>query len=73
MAKLKEVGKFLDENVAILDQRISSQYSTFLDSKPTFCTYYHINEKMSTTDKGLKNTERLIEDESPTRYNKIKR
>jgi hypothetical protein len=73
MAKFAKVADFLDENVAIVNRRINSQYSAFLDSKPTFCTYYHINEKLSTTDKGLKDTERLIEDGSPTRYNKIKK
>ena len=73
MAKFQKVADFLDENVAIVSRRINSQYTTFLDSKPTFCTYYHINEKMSTTDKGLEDTERLIEPGSPTRYNKIKR
>ena len=71
MAKFQKVADFLDENVAIMGRRINSQYSTFLEQKPTFCTYYHINEKMSTTDKGLRDSERLIEPGSPTRYKNI--
>ena len=71
MAKFLEREKFINENVALLSKRISNQYSTFLESRPTFVTYYHINTKLSTVDKGSKDVEALLDSNSPTRYNRI--
>ena len=61
MAKFMSKPQFLDENISLMSRRINSQYSTFLEMNPTFTTYYHINTKMSTTDKGTKDIEELLD------------
>jgi hypothetical protein len=65
-----EREEFINHNVAILANRLHGQYTRFLDSKPTFVTWYHINDKLSTVDKGTKDIEALLDENSPIRYNK---
>jgi hypothetical protein len=55
-----------------MQRRINNQYSVFLDTKPTFATYYHINTNQSTVDKGLQTSSQLTAAGSSIRYNKIK-
>lgn len=71
MAKFNSPAEFINSNVSILAERQSSMYSLYLESKPTFTTYYHVNKIMSRTDKGLKMPERLNGALSPIRYNKL--
>ena len=71
MAKFKSPAEFINTNVDMLANRQSSMYSLFLESKPTFTTYYHINKIKSRTDIGLKMPERLNGTLSPIRYNKL--
>ena len=71
MAKFKSPAEFINTNVNMLANRQSSMYSLFLESKPTFTTYYHINKIKSRTDIGLKMPERLNGTLSPIRYNKL--
>lgn len=47
------------------------QYSKFLDTTPTFVTYYAINQARSRADAGSGMVYELITDQSPIRYNKI--
>jgi len=71
MAKFKSPAEFINTNVELLSQRQGSMYSVFLESRPTMCTYYHVNKIRSRTDKGLKLPERLNGVMSPIRYNKL--
>ena len=71
MAKFKSPAEFINSNVELLSQRQGSMYSVFLESRPTMCTYYHVNKIRSRTDKGLKLPERLNGVMSPIRYNKL--
>lgn len=71
MAIFAPVPEFIQNNVNILEKRTSSPYAIFLDKRPSFVTYYHVNKVLSTTDKGLKNVEALNGVRSPIRYNKI--
>lgn len=71
MAKFNSPAEFINSNVNLLADRQSSMYSLFLESKPTFTTYYHINKIRSRTDKGLKLPEKLNGALSPIRYNKL--
>ena len=71
MAVFKHPADFVNQNVALLRDRQSSMYSIFLESKPTFTTYYHVNKIRSRTDKGLKMPEKLNGALSPIRYNKL--
>ena len=47
------------------------QYSKYLDTTPTFVTYYAINQARSRADAGSGMVYELINDQSPIRYNKI--
>lgn len=71
MAQFLDQSEFINQNINMADKRLTTQYSKFLEQKPTFTTYYHINTRRSTTDKGLKDIEGLIDSRSPIRYNKI--
>ena len=54
LAKFKAPAEFINENVELLKDRQGSMYSIFLESRPTFTTYYHVNKIRSKTDRGLK-------------------
>ena len=71
MAKFKAPAEFINENVSLLKNRQGSMYSVFLESRPTFTTYYHVNKIRSKTDRGLKMPEHLNGVLSPIRYNKL--
>ena len=71
MAKFKSPAEFINSNVSLLADRQSSMYVAFLESRPTFTMYYHINRIQSETDKGLKMPEKLSGALSPIRYNKL--
>ena len=71
MATFNRPAEFINKNVQNLVTRLNSSYVKFLEQKPTFTTYYHINKQESTTDKGLKMPEKMIGIKSPLRYNKI--
>lgn len=64
--------KFIDDNIFLYEERASSKYSRFLDKKPTFVTYYHINNDESTTDEGFQDVESIIGSRSPIKFQKIK-
>lgn len=73
MATWSTKSEFINQNSVLMQRRINNQYSVFLDNKPSFCTYYHINTKESTVDKGLQTISTLATSAgSATRYNKIK-
>lgn len=71
MARFQAVPEFIQKNVELLDSRTATQYAKYLEQKPTFVTYYHVNKVLSTTDKGLKNAEAIVGVRSPIKYNKI--
>lgn len=71
MATFINKSEFLNENIAMAETRLNSQYTKFLEQHPTFTTYYHIDTRRSTTEKGLKDVEGLIDSRSPIRYNRI--
>lgn len=49
----------------------SNDYSTFQEGSPTFCDYYTVDVRKSTTNIGLGNVVNIVGDESPIKYNKI--
>lgn len=71
MAVFKDVPDFLMNNIELHTHREHTMYAKFLDKKPSFVTYYHINKIESKTDKGLKNVEVINGNRSPIKYNKI--
>lgn len=62
----------IDGNRLKMESRINSQYARFLDTTPTYVTYYHINNIESMTDVGFINVNMRLGSESPIRYNEIK-
>lgn len=74
MGRFSSVEKFLNTNIDIHKQlRENNPYSRFLDTVPTFVTYYAINSIETTLDEGFRDTEELIGNESSIRYNKIEK
>lgn len=72
MGFLVDEKKLVNDNIFLHEERINSQYMRFLDSTPTYVTYYHINNIESTVDNGFQNVERVIGENSPIRFNEIK-
>ena len=71
MVSWKSKVDFHNENVIKMEQRINHDQSIYLDKRPSFYTYYHINTKRSTVNEGLQNVNAILGKESPLRYNKI--
>lgn len=65
--------KAIDENIFQFEERLKSPISRFLDTTPTFVTYYHINSNNSTVDSGFLNTEEIIGKRSPIKFQKIEK
>ena len=53
MAFFVNEQKMVDENTFMYEERIKSPTSRFVDTTPTFTTYYHIDIDESTTDTGF--------------------
>lgn len=71
MALIINEERFIDESVAILDERIQSPITRFIEQTPTFVSYYHINVNETTTDEGFMDVESIVGKKSPIRYQKI--
>lgn len=66
-----EKSQFIQKNVDIYTKNRMGQYSKYLDTTPTFITYYVINQAMSRADVATGQVYDLIGPNSPIRYNKI--
>lgn len=73
VAKWLDKNEFVNQNSVLMQKRINNQYSVFLETKPSFGTYYHIDTNASTVDRGLQVSSALISSGSSIRYNKIKK
>ena len=71
MAQFQSKLEFINKNTAIMMNRINAENAAFIDLPVTSSTYYHINSKHSTADKGLENVNSLEGHNSPIRFNKI--
>ncbi len=63
--------KMVDENIFRFEDRIKSPSSRFIDTTPTFTTFYHIDVDESTTDEGFLDVATIVGNNSPIRYNKV--
>jgi hypothetical protein len=72
MGFLVDEKKFINDNVFLHEERLNSQYTRFLESSPTYVTYYHINNIESIVDSGFGGVERILGPESPLRFNEVK-
>ena len=71
MAFIVNEQKMVDENTFKYEERIKSPSSRFVDTTPTFTTYYHIDIDETTTDTGFLDVASIIGNRSPIRFNKI--
>ena len=63
--------RMIDDNVFAYEKRLKSPVSRFIETTPTFVTYYHVNVDESTTDTGFVDVASIIGNRSPIRFNKI--
>ncbi len=71
MGLILDERKVIDDNVFLYEDRLKAQTVRYLESTPTYVTYYHINSDESTVDDGFVDVESLLGARSPLRYNKI--
>lgn len=64
-------SKMINDNIFQYEEKMKSPMSRFLDVSPTFSTYYHINDDLTTTDAGYKDVDSIIGFRSPIRFHKI--
>ena len=72
MGKIINEQSFINQNIFQYEERLNSQFTRILATKPTYVTYFHINNISSTTDVGFENVERLVGVNSPIRFNEVK-
>lgn len=63
---------FIRNNIVNHQDRIQSQVVRFLDTVPTYVTFYDINTLESTVNVGTLNVDRIWGDESPIRFNGVR-
>ena len=66
-----EKSQFIQQAIDIYGQNRVGQYSRYLDSQPTFVTYYAVNQALSRTDVGFGQAYDELGPNSPLRFNKI--
>ena len=66
-----EKSHFVNKMTEMYSSNRLGQYSKFLDTTPTFVTYYSINQARSRADAGSGMINELIGHNSPLRFNKI--
>lgn len=66
-----EKSQFLNKVIETYTDNRVGQYSKYLDTDPTFVTYYAINQANSRADIGTDAVFSVIGPQSPIRYNKI--
>lgn len=72
MAKLIfNESAMIEANLKEFESRTHSPLNRFLESTPTFVTYYHINSPESTADVGFKDIQQILGKDSPLRFNRI--
>lgn len=62
---------FINNNVLLHSDRLESKFSRFLETSPSYVTYFHIDPLMSSVDNGIQNVQQVIGADSPIRFNRI--
>lgn len=71
MAILIDEQGMVNDSVFEFENKLKSPSVRFIDSTPTFVTYYHINIDETTSDDGFKDVASIVGYRSPIRFNKI--
>lgn len=71
MAILVDEKRMVENNIFEYEDKLKSPTSRFMDTTPTYVTYYHINADESTTDEGFKDVASILGHRSPLKFKKI--
>ena len=55
----------INNNIFKYEEKLNSAYTRFLETTPTYVTYYNVNPIESTVDLGFSNVEKILGDHSP--------
>ena len=62
----------VNNNIFKYEDKLNSAFTRFLETTPTYVTYYNINSVESTVDLGFSNVDNILGSESPIRYSEVK-
>ena len=63
--------QMVEDNIFQFEERLKAPSSRFIDSTPTFVTYYHIDNDETTTDAGFLDVASILGFRSPIKFKKI--
>lgn len=62
----------VNNNIFKYEDKLNSAFTRFLETTPTYVTYYNINTVESTVDLGFANVDKILGPQSPLRYSEVK-
>lgn len=62
----------VNNNIFKYEDKLNSAFTRFLETTPTYVTYYNINTIESTVDLGFSNVDKILGPQSPLRYSEVK-
>jgi len=62
----------VNNNIFKYEDKLNSAFTRFLETTPTYVTYYNINTIESTVDLGFANVDKILGAQSPIRYSEVK-
>lgn len=71
MGRILSNTRVTSDNVRHYIEQATKEYSTFLSSAPTFCTYFSKNHLKSTYDRGLENINEVVGADSPVVFDRV--
>lgn len=71
MSIIIDEQRMVEDNLFKFESRLKSPVSRFIESSPTFVTYYHINTSDTMVGEGFNDVEEVLGARSPIRFNKI--
>lgn len=71
MAFFVDEQRMIEDNIFQFEEKLKAPTTRFLDTTPTFVTYFQIVNNETTTDEGYQDVASFIGAKSPVRYKKI--
>jgi hypothetical protein len=62
----------VNNNIFKYEDKLNSAFTRFLETTPTYVTYYNINTIDSTVDLGFSNVDKILGPQSPIRFSEVK-
>lgn len=62
----------VNNNIFKYEDKLNSGFTRFLETTPTYVTYYNINTIESTVDLGFSNVDKILGPQSPLRFSEVK-